>query len=176
MPSSRPITSVGRAGPDRPNSRPTSGVATISGSPVSSQCAQHLAAATAIGGCGASSICSSEPSARSPAKSEFTDSIDASSAQTQTMPGAISRSICGSGPTPSGNRLSATMKNTSGSSESMRRRDASLRSRSSTVRKTPLMVLALAAIDVSARGGPRGANAKRTCGIHGSSAGRHATP
>ena len=37
-------------------------------------------------------------------------------------PGAIRRSVCGSGPTPSGNRLIATVKKASGSRASMRRR------------------------------------------------------
>ena len=51
-----------------------------------------------------------------------TDSIAASSAATQTTPGAIRRSVCGSGPTPSGNRLIATVKKAIGSRASLRRR------------------------------------------------------
>ena len=57
----------------------------------------------------------------------------ASSAHTPDHAGAIWRSVCGSGPTPSGNRLTATRKKAIGSSASTRRRATSRRSRATMV-------------------------------------------
>ncbi len=111
------------------NSRPISGAASTSGAPVMVQCAAAFARRSRTAEWPDSSICSSEPSAWSPAYRLVTDSIEASSALTHTTPAAIWRSVCGSGPTPSGNRLTATTKNTTGSSASTRRRNASRRSR-----------------------------------------------
>ena len=56
----------------------------------------------------------------------------ASSAATQTTPGASARNIAGSGPTPSGNRLTTMAKNTSGVNTSVTRRSATVRSRRNT--------------------------------------------
>src|SRR3989304_5165219 len=53
----------------------------------------------------------------------------ASSAATQMTPGAMVRRAAGSGPRPSGNRLTTIMKNTSGVSTSVLRRSATVRSR-----------------------------------------------
>src|SRR5690242_21418268 len=57
------------------------------------------------------------------------DSIEASRAATHTTPGAMTRSIFISGPTPRGNRLTTMMKKKSVVKTSARRRIASRRSR-----------------------------------------------
>ena len=129
VPNNRDTNSTGSSSAGRPSSRPSSGAPTTSGAPLIVQWPAALAAATATPAPGASSSCSSEPSAWSAAYSGGIDSIAASSAQTQTTPGAINLSTCGSGPTPSGNRLAATRKNATGSSASVRRRQARRRSR-----------------------------------------------
>ena len=61
--------------------------------------------------------------------SRFSESIDASSAATQIIPGAIDRNNCVSGPIPSGNRLTTIIKKKTVDSMSARRRHASVRSR-----------------------------------------------
>ena len=60
------------------------------------------------------------------------DNIVASRAATQSTPGAIVRSMFGSGPTPRGKRLTTMAKNTSGVSTSALRRQATARSRQNT--------------------------------------------
>ena len=118
----------------RSNSSPNSGAARTSGSagqqPVRQRLGrghqpQRLAATAASARASrrrgrrrrAASATASRPAARRP----------------RPRPGAIWRSVCGSGPTPSGNRLTATMKKAIGSSASTRRRAASRRSRATMV-------------------------------------------
>jgi hypothetical protein len=73
----------------------------------------HFAEHDQPSGCGARASCSSVPSRWSSANRRGSESMVASSAATHSTPGASLRSSSGSGPTPSGNRLTTMMKKNS---------------------------------------------------------------
>ena len=94
------------------------------GSPVSSQWAVTLARASRPRGWGISIICSRAPSAKSSRNSRSRESMAASRAATQMMPGAMRASSWGSGPIPRGKRVMTMRKNQSGLRMSARWRNA----------------------------------------------------
>ena len=102
--SSTPISA-----PLSPNCMPTSGAHSSNGKPVVTQCATIFPATIAPNGALPKSICSREPSAKSPANMRLSDKRHAKVAQTQMIPAPMRCSTRGSGPTPIGKSI-ATMK------------------------------------------------------------------
>ena len=103
MPSSNVSTSVGTAAPGRNSISAASGDSSVSGNPITSQCASTFASTPTNNGSTFNTSCSSVPSSKSRRNSESSDNSVDSNASTHSTPGAISASRSAPGPTPSGN-------------------------------------------------------------------------
>jgi hypothetical protein len=116
VPSSRPMIHGAQRGPGHVEEHPASGATITRGAPLSNQCALHLAAGHHDGRlrAPATSAPVSRRSGRWHKAAAPTASWPAARRPTP-RPVQCGAASAGSGPTPSGNRLSATMKNTSGS-------------------------------------------------------------
>ena len=108
---------------------PNRGDKSVSGSPVTNQCATILAKIGTAISCGAINNCSSDPSSKSNAKILSIDSSVASSAMIHMIPGAISLSRCASGDKPNGTSVQTIEKKISGATVSPNRRYANSTSR-----------------------------------------------
>ena len=97
VPKAKAQSMPGIAATGTPNAKPTTGAIRVSGNPVITQCAAVLPSTKAATGWPDSTICSSVPSSASSRKSPSKDNCEASSAPTQSTPGAICRSLPSSG-------------------------------------------------------------------------------
>ena len=133
VPSNKDHTNTNKDSLGNPYCKPISGASNTTGNPHTIQCAEILANTNKAKGCGAISICSKLPSAKSAANIRFNEIMPASSAATQSTPGAILLKTAASGPMPKGNKLETMRKKNKVVATSERRRNASNKSRFSTI-------------------------------------------
>ena len=133
VPSNKASTKTNNASLGNAYCKPMIGASNTTGKPQTIQCAKILAKTNNANGCGASSICSRLPSAKSAANNRVSEIMPANNAATHSTPGAILLSTAGSGPIPNGNKLDTIRKKNSVVATSERLRKASRRSRLNTV-------------------------------------------
>jgi len=114
VPSSRLAIRTGIAGVGIFSSSASNGDNSSKGNPLSNQCTSTFASTISGKDCPLRTNCSRVPSAKSASNKAPNESNTANSALTQITPGAMVASVTGLGPTPSGNSVTTTTKNSSG--------------------------------------------------------------